>query len=267
MTYRSEKKIGNCVLYLADCAEIIAQLPRVDAVIADPPYASGGMTTAQRLKSAAVKYTNSSVRVGTALPDFCGDRLDQRLWTRMMTRILKRLKPKLSPTAPFLFFIDWRQLPALQDLLMEMEYAVRGVLVWDKGNCRPQPNYFAQTAEFIVWGRSQIPPKNKNAFYGRGVFAVQQDMSLPHLRYHITQKPLQLMEQLLQITKPGDTVLDPFMGSGTTGVACINHGRRFIGIEKSPDYFDIACNRIETAYNQQPLNFSAPLKTEELPYV
>jgi site-specific DNA-methyltransferase (adenine-specific) len=147
------------------------------------------------------------------------------------------------------FFIDWRQLPALQDMLMEAEYAVRGVLVWDKGNCRPQANYFAQSAEFIIWGRRQAPPKDKSAFYGKGVFSIQQDMR-GQLRHHLTQKPLKLMEQLLQITRPGDTVLDPFMGSGTTGVACINQGRRFIGIEKSPEYFDIACKRIEEAARQ-----------------
>jgi site-specific DNA-methyltransferase (adenine-specific) len=98
-----KEAIGDCIVYLGDCAEIIPQLSLVDSVITDPPYASGGTTSAQRMKSAVEKYANSSVKRAGSLPDFCGDRLDQRLWTRMMSRALKRLAPKLTPAAPFFF--------------------------------------------------------------------------------------------------------------------------------------------------------------------
>ena len=67
-------------------------------------------------------------------------------------------------------------------------------------------------------------------------------------RYHPTQKPVRVMKWAMEFTS--GTVLDPFMGSGTTGVACMNLGRKFIGIEIEPKYFDIACERIENAQRQ-----------------
>jgi site-specific DNA-methyltransferase (adenine-specific) len=175
---------------------------------------------------------------------------------RIMRRVLRRLWGKLKRTGPFLFFIDWRQLPCLLDLLAEEEYFVRGLLVWDKAAYRPLRNGFAQSAEFIIWGRAENPVVSAGRFLGSGVFSVANEGNTGnHDRHHITQKPLKLMGKLLGITAPGDLVLDPFMGSGTTGVACTNLGRRFIGIEKSPAYFDIACARIARAHEQNHLNF------------
>ena len=76
-------------------------------------------------------------------------------------------------------------------------------------------------------------------------------------KVHPTQKPIAVMEWTLSFAKNCESILDPFMGSGTTGVACVNLGRKFIGIEKDPDYFDIACQRIQDAVNQPQL-FSEP---------
>ncbi len=71
---------------------------------------------------------------------------------------------------------------------------------------------------------------------------------------HPTQKPVALMEYMVKTySDAGDTVLDPFMGSGTTGVACVKTGRKFIGIEKEPKYFEIAKRRITEAYESQAL--------------
>jgi site-specific DNA-methyltransferase (adenine-specific) len=77
------------------------------------------------------------------------------------------------------------------------------------------------------------------------------DYSSPLDRDHVTQKPDGLLEDIVKIVPDGQIVLDPFMGSGTTGVACANLGRKFIGIEIEPKYFDIACDRIDNAYRQQ----------------
>jgi site-specific DNA-methyltransferase (adenine-specific) len=76
-------------------------------------------------------------------------------------------------------------------------------------------------------------------------------------REHPTQKPVALMAWCVEKTK-AKSILDPFMGSGTTGVAAIQHGRQFIGIEREPRYFDIACRRIEQAYKQRPLFEAEP---------
>lgn len=82
-------------------------------------------------------------------------------------------------------------------------------------------------------------------------------------REHPTQKPVALMSWCLQKNK--GTVLDPFMGSGTTGVACVKAGRRFIGIEREPSYFDIACRRIDAAYNQPDMFVAAPANDNPSP--
>ena len=82
-------------------------------------------------------------------------------------------------------------------------------------------------------------------------------------RHHPTQKPLALMEWCLDFLPDAHTILDPFMGSGTTGVACAKMGRKFIGIELEPKYFDIACNRIEKAYDQPDLFISPPDKPKQ----
>ena len=72
-------------------------------------------------------------------------------------------------------------------------------------------------------------------------------------RVHPTQKPLNLMRWCIDVAGDAETILDPFMGSGTTGVAAIQLGRKFIGIEREPKYFDIACQRIEQAVAQGQL--------------
>ena len=76
---------------------------------------------------------------------------------------------------------------------------------------------------------------------------------------HPTQKPTAIMEWCLGFVPNAQTILNPFMGSGTTGVACARLGRRFIGIEIEPRYFDIACRRIEDAYKQADLFVDAPV--------
>ena len=78
-------------------------------------------------------------------------------------------------------------------------------------------------------------------------------------RQHPTQKPVELMRWCLKTARIGlgKAVLDPYMGSGSTGVACVTSGRKFIGIEIDPDYFDIACKRIEKAQQQQRMDFEA----------
>lgn len=77
-----------------------------------------------------------------------------------------------------------------------------------------------------------------------------------NIRYHPTQKGIYLMQKLLEGTSHQALILDPFMGSGTTGVACMNLGREFIGIEIEPKYFDIACRRIADAWANRPRLFA-----------
>ena len=75
--------------------------------------------------------------------------------------------------------------------------------------------------------------------------------SSPGNRQHITEKPVELMADIVEICPIGGLVLDPFMGSGTTGVAAVRRGRRFVGIEIHPHFFEVACRRIEGEYRER----------------
>ncbi len=118
--------------------------------------------------------------------------------------------------------------------------ATRCWLIWNKTNAVPTMADFEQ-----AWTNLDRPAKRLDLPVGRVEFG------------HPTQKPLPLMSWCLGFVASAKTVLDPFMGSGTTGVACANLGRSFIGIEREPSYFDIACRRIDEAY-KQPRLFDEP---------
>ena len=133
-------------------------------------------------------------------------------------------------------------------------------IIWG-GNYFPLP----PTRCFLFWDKHPMPPTyacgelawtslDRNAAKWRG--RVGDDVAVSD-RSHPTQKPVKLMRWCLDFLPDADTILDPFMGSGTTGVAALQEGRKFIGIEREPKYFDIACKRIEQAYAQRPL-FDAP---------
>ena len=113
----------------------------------------------------------------------------------------------------------------------------QGFLVWDK----VQPEEFSLSMCEYAWTNIRKPAK----LFKRHVVSYQKN--------HPTQKPIELMEWCISWAGLPETVLDPFMGSGTTGVACANLGRKFIGIEIEPKYFDMACERIENAQRQSRL--------------
>lgn len=185
-------------------------------------------------------------------PSFSGDNRDQRSFGYWMALWLGAALRASKPGALCCLFTDWRQLPTVTDSMQAGGWVWRGVAPWDKINGRPCPGRFSAQAEFLVWGTNgPHNPDRSTAKYGKGVFR----HSSPHMedRQHTTQKPVALMEEIVAITEEDATVLDPFMGSGTTGVACANLGRSFIGFEIEKVYFDIACERIDAAYAQGKL--------------
>jgi len=107
-------------------------------------------------------------------------------------------------------------------------------LVWDK----IQPHDFSLAMVEMAWTNKGGPAK------------MHRQSVLSYSKEHPTQKPVELMEWCISHSKNSATVIDPFMGSGTTGVACANMGKTFYGIEREPKYFDIACKRIEAAHAQ-----------------
>lgn len=242
--------IGSAELWHGDCLEILPTLPKVDAIVTDPPYSSGGMVRSDRMASTRAKYQSSDVKVEH--PVFSGDNRDQRSFGYWMALWLGAALRRTAPAGLCCLFTDWRQLPTMTDAMQAGGWIWRGIAPWDKVNARPAPGRFSGQAEYLVWGTNgPHNPDKKTAKYGKGVFRHNS----PHMddRQHATQKPIALMEEILGITNDEATILDPFMGTGTTGVACANLGRKFIGIEIERKYFDIACERIEAAQAQQRL--------------
>ena len=213
-----------------------------DAVITDPPYASGGRTQAEKSKATAKKYSSMG---GNAPPDVDGDAKDQRSWTRWAAEWLYLARRAAKPGAPVCMFIDWRQLPCASDALQWAGWIWRGIAVWDKGNSRPQKGRFRQQAEYIVWGSNGDMPVSRPVPCLSGVFKYGN----PQNRIHLTEKPLQLMQDLVKITEPGGHILDPFAGSGTTVLAAVKEGYDATGIEVTDVYADLARKRLESELN------------------
>ena len=227
-----------------DCLEGLKEIPdgSVDLVLTDPPYSSGGAFSGDRRSRTAVKYTATDYEGAASLPDFSGDNMDQRGFTEFCRQVFAKCREKTKPEGVIAVFIDWRNLPAMTDALQAAGWVWRGVAVWNKPNGRPQKGRFRNEFEFIVWGSNGPMP------FDRGVGCLPGYYRYPNVaskdRQHQTEKPLQLIEDLLEIVPQGATVLDPFMGSGTTAVAALRTGRNYIGFELSKEYHSTCLERI-----------------------
>lgn len=246
---------GAIRLYRGDCMELFADLPWLDAVVTDPPYSSGGMFRGDRAASTSTKY--QATGLAEYLPEFTGDSRDQRSFLLWCSQWLAKALDATKPGGVVACFSYWRQLPTMTDAIQCAGWLWRGIVPWDKVNGRPHPNKFRNQCEYLVWGTAGARSDDKaGATYHPGI--LRQMPPTGDERVHSTQKPVEIMETIIQIAPPGGLVLDPFMGSGTTGVACIRQGRRFIGVEKVPRIFDDAVARIEDELKAPRLFVVAP---------
>ena len=205
--------IGSAKLYLGDCLEILPHLPRVDACITDPPYGIG--IDGQK---GSDRRNGSQMRKAH---EFMG-------WD------------KATPS------------PELFDALLS---AAKVQVIWGG-------NYFALPPArcWFVWDKAQkgLTMSDGELAYTNmdkplRIFQLHRTHLWQEGPQHPTQKPLALMSWCIEQAGNPQSILDPFMGSGTTGVAAIQLGRKFIGIEREPKYFDIAVKRIEQAVAQGQL--------------
>jgi len=232
-------------LHHGEALAVLRDLPSasVDAVITDPPYSSGGAFRGDRTGDPTTKYVPTK-EVVNFHPTFSGDNRDQRaygywcaLWMSECLRVTKL-------GGVFAVFTDWRQLPITSDTMQAGGWVTRGIVVWDKTQgIRPTSGRYRQQAEFVVWGSSGPMPVDYKAPALPGVF------THPPFRgkQHIAGKPEGLMRDLVRIVPKGGTVLDPFMGSGTTGVAALAEGRKFVGVEMTGHYHQVAADRLAAA--------------------
>jgi site-specific DNA-methyltransferase (adenine-specific) len=214
----------------------------IDALVCDPPYNSRGRTNAQRRAGTARgKYVSGDAQ--HQLPDFDGDSRDQRGYTYWLSLVLGEAYGLAHPGASSLVFTDWAQLPATSDALQAAGWTWRGIIPWHKPISRPVRDGFRRECEYVLWGTRGEPYRHAPTVYLPGFLSGSQPRGAN--RRHITQKPLTVMRQLVQIAPPGGLVLDPFTGSGTTGEACLLEGRSFLGIEQSPQIADTARARLQ----------------------
>ena len=239
-----------------DCLDVLRSMPdgSVDAVITDPPYSSGGAVRSDRNAKTTDKYRGwsqnedgSSKKPSAIYPEFTGDSRDQRAYGYWCALWLGECLRVSKPGAFLFMFTDWRQLPTATDALQAGGWVWRGTLVWDKKIGRPMRGRFRNHLEYIIWGTNG-PTNDPNNVYPSSLF--QHAPPTSSSRQHLTEKPVALIGDILPVVPVGGVVFDPFAGSGTTGVACVQTGRRFIGIEREAAYVEIARKRIADAQAQ-----------------
>jgi site-specific DNA-methyltransferase (adenine-specific) len=231
--------IGDATLYLGDCLEIIPTLPKVDSVLTDPPYSSGGQFRGDRMQKTADKYVQTG-NVETCRDEFAGDTRDQRAFLAWSSLWFGQLLRACNDGGVLCCFTDWRQLPTMTDAVQCGGWVWRGLVTWWKPVIRMQRGRFSGSAEYVVYASHGSPVDGERS--------LQNVLSFPPVpgedKAHIAEKPVALLGEILGVTPAGCTVLDPFMGSGATGQAAIASGRKFVGIELQPRHFDNACRRL-----------------------
>lgn len=209
--------IGDATLYKADCMEVLPTLPKVDAVITDPPYGIG------------------KINQGGGRPSHFKDTLKWDL-NALSGNLLQLVLSKGDKL--ILWGGNYFELPPS-----------RCWLAWTKPGAVP-----SMASIELAWTNL-----NQNAKHITCSIAQTNAERVPHP----TQKPLKVMLFTIEQAGNPQTILDPFMGSGTTGVAAVQMGRQFIGIEREPKYFDIACERISKAVAQGQLFQNEPVAKSE----
>lgn len=234
---------GRAVLYLGDNRDILPFVARPDAVITDPPYA---------VSVAGMVHIGQPGKGARRLDFFPGD----SDWPTMngAVRDALALSLALGPTTAAVW-CSHRQIGFVVDEMESRGFASR-MLFWRKACPPPAPpgSGFSSAVECCVYG--YMPGRAWNGgVYELNVFECDSYRhGQPGKVDHPTQKPLRLMQwQIDRITDPNQTILDPFTGSGSTGVACMQRGRRFVGIEIDETYFRTACRRIAEAARQPDL--------------
>lgn len=222
--------MSNVELYLGDCLDYLRALPSgsADAVITDPPYSIG------------VKSDMS----GKINP--WGDRMNAVYWYREWIGQAQRI---LKPSGCLWSFFNWRSFVIFQKTSDDLGWSIESKLIWDKSMLGPggmkglRPVY----EEVGLWAKENF------SIPDRGLRDIQTfATSSVKPTGHPAEKPLALLRWLVKIsTRPGDLVIDPFLGSGTTGVACVETERNFIGYEIDQTFFVMAERRIREA-QQQP---------------
>ena len=228
-------QIGDCTLYNADCREVLPLLPKVDAVVTDPPYGIG-------FEYASYDDTRENLQ-----------------------NLIDNVIPKCRSVANRCIIMCG---PTQIGLYPQADWV--GAVVWNTTGSFGKYG-FNQWTPLVFYGPDVKGFGSVNGMTKTDVISINGGGSVGFQRakeetLHTCPKPFGMMKTVItRYTEPDTTILDPFMGSGTTGVACVKLGRKFIGIEIEPKYFEIACRRIQAAYDQPDMFVEQPqAKAEQL---
>ena len=208
-------------LYKGDCLEVMKDIPdkSIDMILTDPPYAIN--LTPQRDTS---KFKNTKVLNDNTLD-----------WLPKMVEECYRISKNVV-----LVFCGWQNIDKFK-IELEKKFAIKNILVWDKDWFGMGNNYRPNYELCLLCCKTNITTKSDN----KSNILKYRRIS-PQKLLHSCEKPIPLLEDLItELSNPQDTILDCFMGSGSTGVACKHTNRNFIGIELDDNYFEIAKKRIE----------------------
>ena len=237
MTYQRKEQIGDCTLYLGDCLDILPTLDLVDAVVTDPPYSDNTHKMAK---------TNKGSGHGKKLITFAS--LSDDDFRSIVRSCISVTRGWVVMTC------DYRHAALMYD-----DPAFVRLGAWVKPNPMPQisADRPGQGFETVLCLHAGKVKKKWFRGGGSGVWTVPvvTGALVP------TQKPETLIGSFLSdFTEAGETILDPFMGSGTTGAVCVKSGRKFIGIESDPERFEIALSRMKSASVQTDFFIPRPVK-------
>lgn len=241
-----EETIGDCRLILGDCLSVLPSIEEVDHLICDPPYES------------IVHENNKRLSTGRQLKD---KRNPFKLWDfQSIEEIRKPFLKLVKSKGWFIAFCIIEGVKPWEIEVSEVGMKYKRTCLWIKPDGMPQFNGqcpgIGYECFIAAWAGS-----GHSKWNGGGKHGVYYHNNGNRYGGHPTEKPVSLMREIIKdFTNLGDLILDPFMGSGTTLVSCAKLGRRGIGIELDPKYYEIALKRVTEAYNQKDFFYEEPPK-------
>lgn len=256
-------EIGHHVLYRGDCQEILPTLAdgSIATVLTDPPYGNknqdGDLLSARKAAGISGCASRPIANDGGEIHDILQKQLAE--WSRVLMRGGCCCCCCSGGGGPgTINFGNW-------SLLIDEVFDFKQMVIWDKGLCTGAGWHYRRDYEVILIGQRR---GGSCKWYGSPEGAKSSNVSnvvrhipvFPGRRtQHPNEKPVALMEHFINLhSQPGEVILDPFAGGGTTGVACVNAGRRFIGIELTTEYFDVMCRRVE--FGDPPVGSGRPIQ-------
>ena len=225
-------------LYKGDCLELMRDMgtESIDLIVTDPPYkvATGGVPNETNNvilnKNRPKGILTEHSQLIKIIPKFSD-------WVPECYRVLKN-------GSHAYFMINSSNLIELANGIEKAGFKIHNILTWKKNNCTPS-QFYMKNCEFVIFCRKGKAKYINNIGDSK---TVHEFNNISGKKVHPTEKPIELMKFYIEnSSEENDAVLDPFMGSGSTGVACVNTFRNFIGFEIDENYFNIATKRIEEA--------------------